>query len=221
MNPTKFHINGVILAGGKGSRMGYQDKPLLALGNKRIIDWILQSATPQVEKLVLNVNRNAELYANLLLPAVADTCSNEGGPLAGIHAAMLWTKANDPDCTHLACFPGDVPWFDANYVRRVIEKMIKEDTQVGWLQTQLQRQPLFSVWDIRQEPALRQALQNNFYSPMKFIQSQPNSLVIMSNTAAGHYLNLNTPEELAQAESLLADGIAPCQNIFSYTSGAN
>jgi len=207
VNRANFRIIGVILAGGKGSRMHYQEKPLLALGNKRVIDWILQSASPQVEKLLLSVNKEPGLYATLHLPIVSDTLNNAGGPLAGIHAAMLWIRANDPDCTHLACFPGDVPWFDSDYVERILQKMCEEHTRVGWLQTNLQCQPLFSVWDMRLESELGEALLKSVYSPMLFIQSQLNSLVTLTNTATGHYLNLNTPDELAHAERLLAAGL--------------
>lgn len=202
MNQADFRINGVILAGGKGSRMNYQDKPLLQLGNKRVIDWILQCAAPQVKKLSLNVNRNAHEYVSLGLPIVTDIDSSDAGPLAGIYAALHWNIASDPSCTHLACFPGDVPWFDPHIVERMQSLMAREGTQIGWLQTNLQRQPLFSVWDLRLAPALGKALQEGVYSPMRFIMSQAHSLLIDTDIAPGHYVNLNTPEDLAAARDL-------------------
>lgn len=205
MKQAKFRINGVILAGGKGARMQYSEKPLLQLGGRRVIDWILQSATPQVEKLVLNVNRMTPEYASLNLPVVPDASSRIGGPLAGIHAAMLWNLANDPLCSHVACFPGDVPWFDSHFVEDLNRLMAQENSSIGWLQTQLQRQPLFSLWDIRLAPVLAEALQAGQYSPMSFIQSQSNSRLLYTAPSYRHYQNLNTPEDLARARALALD----------------
>ncbi len=201
MNPANIHVNGVILAGGKGSRMQFQEKPLLALGNRRVMDWILQSATQQVSQLLINVNKAAERYAEFGLPLISDSFGNDPGPLAGIHAAMLWSLANDPGCTHVACFPGDVPWFDNDYVQRVLGLMIHEHTQIGWLQTQQQYQPLFSVWDLRMERLLAQALERGYYSPMAFTRLHSNSLLVLPETKSGHYLNLNSPEDLVLART--------------------
>jgi len=199
---SKFHINGVILAGGKGTRMHFQEKPLLMVGQKRVIDWILQAASSQVENLVLNINRETEQYVSLGLPMVTDATGVDGGPLAGIYAAMCWNSEVHPESTHLACFPGDVPWFDANYVQRSMQMMAREHTQIGWLQTHLQRQPLFSVWEMTLAPVLKDALCRGVYSPMSFIQSQRNSMVLITDTHQGHYWNLNTPEDLLLAQTM-------------------
>lgn len=202
MNPANIRVNGVILAGGKGSRMQFQEKPLLQLGNRRVIDWILQSAIPQVSQLLINVNKAGEYYAEFGLPLISDAFSNDPGPLAGLHAAMLWSLSNDPGCTHVACFPGDVPWFDHDYVRRVLDLMLHEHTQIGWLQTEQQYQPLFSVWDIRMEKLLALALERGHYSPMAFTRSHSNSLLVLAETKPGYYLNLNSPQDMILARTL-------------------
>lgn len=201
MNPSEFRVNGVILAGGKGSRMQYQEKPLLPLGRRRIIDWILEAGTPQVSQMLINVNKATDRYTEFHLPIVSDAYGQDAGPLAGIHAAMRWSKADDLKCTHIACFPGDVPWFDDDYVQRVLRLMTHEQTLAGWLQTDQQFQPLFSLWDVRLEDELAKALEQGHYSPMAFIQSQPNSLLVLSGTQPGQYLNLNSPEDLARARA--------------------
>lgn len=194
--------------------MQFSEKPLLQLGDRRVIDWILQAARPQVEKLVLNVNRMCTEYASLHLPIAADSEDNAGGPLAGIHAAMLWNLENDPLCTHLACFPGDVPWFELNFVEELRVRLAKENSSIAWLQTHLQRQPLFSLWDMRVEPQLADALRDGQYSPMTFILSQPNSLLLRANTNPHLYMNLNTPEDLASARAMVKDATRS-DDIFS------
>ena len=201
LNPSEFRVNGVILAGGKGSRMLFQEKPLLPLGSRRVIDWILEAANPQVSQMLININKATDRYTEFGLPIIADGHRHDAGPLAGIHAAMLWSKAENRRCTHIACFPGDVPWFDDDYVQRVLRLMTEEHTLAGWLQTDLQFQPLFSLWDIRLEDLLGKALEQGHYSPMAFIRSLPNSLLVLSGTQQGHYLNLNSPEDLVRART--------------------
>jgi molybdopterin-guanine dinucleotide biosynthesis protein A len=204
VKPSEFRINGVILAGGKGSRMQFQEKPLLSLGKRRVIDWILGGATPQVSQMLINVNKATDRYAEFHLPTIADAYGNDAGPLAGIHAAMLWSKSENKRCTHIACFPGDVPWFDDDFVQRLLRLMTLEHTLTGWLQTELQYQPLFSLWDIRLEELLAKALAQNHYSPMAFLRSQPNSLLLLPRTQPWQYLNLNSPEDLGRARAYAA-----------------
>lgn len=202
VNSAQIRINGVILAGGKGSRMNFAQKPLLELGGKRIIDWIIQSASPQVQNLIINVNQPSDSYTSLGLPLVPDDCGSHAGPLAGILTAMSWCRINDPLCTHLACFPGDVPWFDDDFVARLHETISAHCALIGWLQTHLQFQPLFSLWDLRVESSLKKALENGAYSPMAFIRTNASILLCMGETNAGYYLNVNTPEDLEAARIL-------------------
>lgn len=209
MNAAQFRINGVILAGGKGSRMNFREKPLLELSGKRIIDWIIQGAAPQVRNLLVNVNHQSELYSGLTLPIVSDSFGNDAGPLAGILAALAWCRNNDPACTHLACFPGDVPWFDDDFVKRLSDAVSETNSLIGWLQTLSQRQPLFSLWDLRIEPLLADALESGTYSPMAFIRANSNILLCMDQTKPGFYLNLNTPEDLEAARHLALQKFRP------------
>jgi len=63
---------------------------------------------------------------------------------------------------------------------------------------------LFSLWDLRLEQRLSDALQLGLYSPMQFIRSQANVLVPESSVRQGDYLNINTLEDLELASSIAA-----------------
>lgn len=199
-NPPQ-NITGIILAGGKSSRMQFQDKSLLPLGGKPVIAHIIANARPQVGSLLLNVNRHPERYARYELPIVADTCVQDAGPLAGILAGMEYAHLHG-GCDVLACFPGDVPWFPDDIVTRLEDLRSQDASEVCYACTHGQWQPLFSVWSLTLLPALREALANRVFSPMMLIQSLPHSVLVLDKLAPGHFDNLNTPDDLARAEAL-------------------
>lgn len=202
MKSADMRVCGVILAGGRGSRMHYRHKSLMTVGRKPILAWIMETAQAQTARLLINVNRDRELYEPFELPLVSDLAGTDAGPLAGIHAAMHWCRANDSDCTHVACFPGDVPWFDGDLVARLSIAMLQDSSRIGWLQTGGQWQPLFSIWEIGLEERLADALEMGLYSPMQFIRSQPNTLLTLPGPAPGDYLNINTDEDLVLANEI-------------------
>ena len=86
----KSKIAGIILAGGKASRMGFVDKALLPLHGYPIINWIIDKTKHQVDTLALSVNRNQAAYGYLNLPIIADVESASPGPLVGIVSAMKY-----------------------------------------------------------------------------------------------------------------------------------
>lgn len=202
MKPSETRICGVILAGGRGSRLDYQHKPLIQVGHKRIIEWIIESASQQTCRLVINVNRDFTRYEEFDLPLIPDLVSMDSGPLAGIHATMSWARQCEPCCTHIACFPGDVPWFEPDLVQRLLDRMIASDGRVGWLQTGAQWQPLFSLWELSLAERLGEALQMGLYSPLQFIRSQANAMLSVPDIRPGDYLNINTQDDLAIANAI-------------------
>jgi molybdopterin-guanine dinucleotide biosynthesis protein A len=59
----KSKILGVILAGGKGTRMGGEEKGLIKLNNKSLIEYSIERLKPQVNRLVINYNNNLSKYS--------------------------------------------------------------------------------------------------------------------------------------------------------------
>lgn len=81
-------LTGLILAGGAGRRMGGRDKGLVTLDGRALVDWTAERLRPQVGRLWISANRNAEQYAALAEHIVADRLDGFQGPLAGIAAAL-------------------------------------------------------------------------------------------------------------------------------------
>lgn len=110
MNNSDKKISCIILAGGKGKRIGGVDKGLLEYKNKPLIEHMINIIAPQVDDIVISANRNTERYEGYTRKVVSDESEDYLGPLAGISAAL-------PHCNHdwvliVACdtpfLPGDI-----------------------------------------------------------------------------------------------------------------
>ena len=89
-------VVGILLAGGKSSRMGGGDKCLRMVGGRPILSRVIDRLRPQVSDIVINANEDAGRFAAFGLPVVADSISGYAGPLAGVHAGLEWVRANRP-----------------------------------------------------------------------------------------------------------------------------
>jgi len=101
-------VTGVVLAGGRSQRMGGQDKGLVELAGRTMIEHVVAALRPQVGALIINANRNQETYARLGYPVVPDGVGDYFGPLAGMASAMqkAGTRSSSPHpATHPWCQP--------------------------------------------------------------------------------------------------------------------
>ncbi|MEP3561607.1 MAG: molybdenum cofactor guanylyltransferase, partial [Marinobacter sp.] len=107
----------VILAGGQASRMGGGDKGRLMLGDRSLIDRVIERITPQVDAVVLNANGDLSRFDDLNLPVVADSIEDFPGPLAGVLAGMDWAAEQGYDW--LISVAADTPSFPRDLVQRL------------------------------------------------------------------------------------------------------
>ena len=109
-------LTAVILAGGRGTRMGGLEKGLLDWQGRPMIAHLIEQLAPHVDGILLNVNRAHARYATFGLPLIGDAPEFEGmGPLAGLHSALT----NSPsEC--VICVPCDLPSLPPNLVQRLL-----------------------------------------------------------------------------------------------------
>jgi molybdopterin-guanine dinucleotide biosynthesis protein A len=106
MNGKLHPTTGVVLAGGRGTRMQYADKGLLPFAGRPLAARVLDALRPQVARLLISANRNLERYAALGVPVVPDTIPGFQGPLAGMlaglrHAGTDWVLFAPCDALYL------------------------------------------------------------------------------------------------------------------------
>lgn len=99
-------IAAVILAGGRGARMGGADKGLVSYQQRPLIGWVLQAIRPQVSEVLISANRHVDVYARYGCRVLADAMPGFPGPLAGVLAAMdavstRWLLVVPCDAPHL------------------------------------------------------------------------------------------------------------------------
>lgn len=117
---AKSQITGVVLAGGKASRMGGQDKGLMLLNGKPLWQHVADRLLPQVSRIVISANRNLPIYQASGLQVITDTLSDYPGPLAGILSVMQQT----PDEWFLFC-PCDTPFIPEFLAQRLEDKRLQ------------------------------------------------------------------------------------------------
>ncbi|CAH2813286.1 MAG: Molybdenum cofactor guanylyltransferase (EC [Candidatus Burkholderia crenata] len=114
----KLDITGVVLAGGRGSRMGGVDKGLQPLNLEPLALHALRALKSQCDAMLTSANRSLEIYAQLGMPfqakVIVDAFPDFPGPLAGISAALRAAQ------TEFALFvPCDAPFVDPHLAERL------------------------------------------------------------------------------------------------------
>ena len=97
----------LILAGGKASRMGGGDKPLLDVGGSSMLVRVIAALRPEATAVAISANGDPARFAAFGLPVVADGAFEGEGPLAGLLAGLDW--AATLHATALLTVPGDTP----------------------------------------------------------------------------------------------------------------
>lgn len=181
-----------------------RNKPLQLLHGQPLIRHVINRLEGQLP-IVISASHNADRCAEFSLPVIRDVHPGYAGPLAGIYAAMKWYADSNakPAISHLAVFPADVPFFPRTTPMLLAEAFNdSHDTEISWLRTGRQQQPLFSLWSLDVLAGLESALEAGVYSPMRFILERRNYLIQLNEFGAGEFVNVNTPGQLEELATL-------------------
>ncbi len=190
-------ITAVILAGGKARRMGGEDKGLLPLDGRPMIEYVIDTLRPQVGQLLINANRNTERYARYGLPLVRDRVGDYCGPLAGMASAMQ--QAATP---YLLTTPCDAPCLPGNLASELYQAMERENADIAAAHDGQRMQQVFALLRISLLPELLDYLQTGGRKIETWYQQH--RLVLADFSAQPEsFINVNTPRQRAELESLL------------------
>jgi len=112
--PLAMEITGLLLAGGRGSRMGGLDKGLQPLAGRPLVEHVLERLRPQVGPLLISANRHLEHYARYGCPVLPDGDDQFAGPLAGLLAGLRHCESD-----WLLCVPCDAPRLPLDLAERL------------------------------------------------------------------------------------------------------
>jgi molybdopterin-guanine dinucleotide biosynthesis protein A len=133
-------VTGLILAGGRGSRMGGVDKGLQAFRGRRLVDHVYERIAPQVGGIIINANQNHDDYRSFGVRVVSDAIGGFAGPLAGLHAGLSISKR-----PFLASVPCDSPFLPADLVERLYKRIDETGAELAVAKTGDQPHPVFSL----------------------------------------------------------------------------
>lgn len=188
-------ISWVILAGGKATRMGGQDKGLITLNGRPLIEHVHTILSAQTHDLLINANRNIEAYHEYA-PVVGDEFQDFPGPLGGIHAGL-----KHANCDWVGFVPCDSPCISSDLVAR-FQNAIQADSDILVAHDGDHLQPVFTLFHKRVLPKLEAFLKRGDRKIILLYQECVTHRVDFSD-AAQCFINLNTPEELEQFGTVL------------------
>jgi molybdopterin-guanine dinucleotide biosynthesis protein A len=197
-------IGGVLLAGGQSQRMGGGDKSLRLLAGKPILAHVIERARPQVDALALNANGDAQRFARFGVPVVPDSVAGFAGPLAGVLAGLDWAAANLPEAELLASFATDAPFLPRDLVRRLAVALEEGGFDLACAQSNGQNHPVFGLWPVSLRDDLRKALEGGLRKVDLWTARFKLVEVEFLAEPVDPFFNANRPEDLAEAERLVA-----------------
>ncbi len=194
--------HGVILAGGRATRMGGGDKGRLMVGGVPLIQRVIARLGPQVDALALNANGDAARWADLSLPVLADASDDRPGPLAGVLAGLDW--AADLGCPHIVTAAADTPFLPPDLVPRLLAAAGPSGLALAATQEDGRTwpQPTFGLWPTSLRDDLRQAIADGTRKMLHWTDRHGAGLAVFETAPFDPFFNINTPEDLARAEAM-------------------
>jgi molybdopterin-guanine dinucleotide biosynthesis protein A len=191
-------ITGLILAGGRGSRMGNVDKGLQMFRGAPMAMHVMLRLAPQVGPLLINANQNIGPYEGFGVPVWPDQIPDFAGPLAGLQTGLAHCET-----PYLVTAPCDSPFLPTDLVARLYAELVEWEAELAVAVTgegaERRTQPVFCLMKSSLLPHLTAFLQDGgrkidaWYASLNMVE------VHFPDEAA--FRNINTVEELRQFET--------------------
>jgi len=190
---TQQDITGLILAGGRGMRMGGVDKGLQTLQGKPMIMHVMQRLQPQVDRIMINANQNLDRYRDFSFPVWSDEKNDYAGPLAGMQAGLIHCET-----AYMLTVPCDTPMLPTDLVTQLATALEQSTADIAVANTKqhdrIQRQPVFCLMKKTVLTDLTAALKRGVRKVDLWLAEKNVVDVVFDDETA--FANINTLEEL-------------------------
>ena len=191
-------ITGLILAGGRSSRMAQagqaRDKALIQFKGRRLIDHVFDKLAPQVGGVMINANQNHAQFKSFNVRVLSDAIGDFAGPLAGLHAGLFASKR-----PFLITVPCDSPFFPDDLVSRMFDALESTGSAVAIAMSGDQPHPVFALVRRSVLDHLSDFLKQGGRKIDAWYDSLTSVQVDFNDDAL--FGNINTPQELAAFEN--------------------
>lgn len=181
-------ITGVVLAGGKATRMGGVDKGLQPLNGQPLWRYVTDALQPQVTNLAISANRNLQSWQATGYPIYTDSLSDFPGPLAGMLSVM-----QQIECPWFVFCPCDTPFIPPFLVERLMQQ--KQASPVVWAHDGERDHPAIALIHRRLIPQLEAYLAAGERRVMVFMRQAGGHSVDFSDVKSA-FINVNTLADL-------------------------
>lgn len=206
---------GVILAGGRATRMGGGDKGLLPLGRGTVLSHVIARIAPQVRALAINANGDPARFAAFGLPVLPDPIPGHQGPLAGVLAGLDW--AADQQADSIVTVAADTPFFPCDLVPRLLLAAEGGPASLAIATTPptaddpeksvrggMVHHATFGLWPVALREDLRRDLHNGQRKTILWAEQHGSQQAVFPPDKVS-FFNINTPEDLICAQACPSD----------------
>lgn len=187
MNQSR-EIIGVVLAGGRATRMGGEDKGLQLLKDKPLWQHVADTLAAQVSAMALSANRHIDIYQRSGYPVYQDNLTGYPGPLAGMLSVMQQSQGE----WFLFC-PCDTPYIPACLAERLVQQ--RGSSSVVWVHDGERDHPTIALMHRSLIPDLQHYLATGERRVMMFMRQAGGHTVDFSDLKPA-FVNVNTTEDL-------------------------
>jgi molybdopterin-guanine dinucleotide biosynthesis protein A len=185
--------------------MGGGDKGLRPLAGGTLLSSVIDRLGPQTGGLALNANGDPARFAAFGLPVLADAAPDFPGPLAGVLAGLDWAAERGAEAIVTAA--ADTPFFPVDLVDRLMLAARDEGAALALAATpdadgRPERHPTFGLWPVALREDLRAALAGGLRKIVAWTDAHGCATALFDARPFDPFFNVNTPEDLAEAERL-------------------
>ena len=196
---------GILLAGGRATRMGGGDKSLVRIGGKPLLAHVLERLEPQCSTLILNANGEAGRFAAFGLPVFADDVPDFAGPLAGILAGLDFIAAHYPETVWAISAATDTPFLPIDLVARLHVARRLAGTPLAYARSGAFAHSVIALWPVALRRDLRHALVvEDIRKVDQYMSHHAAAYADWGTEPFDPFFNVNTPDDIAEAERIWA-----------------
>lgn len=179
--------------------MGGNDKGLVQVAGRPMVEHVLEALRPQVDRVIINANRSHDIYRRYDVPVIADALPGFQGPLAGMATAL-----RAADTPLLVTVPCDSPFVPECLVARLHAALTAAGAELATAHDGTRMQPVFALLRVELAAALESFLAGGGRKIDQWFARHRTVSADFSDQP-DTFLNVNTPDEVARIESRLRE----------------
>ena len=195
------NILGVVLAGGKSLRFG-QDKSQVKLGDRILIDYILNEIIDQFNEILVIANKQIT-FMNSKKISIINDYQKDLGPLGGVLTAMKWIQNNKKTYNWISTFPTDTPFFTKKELIKFYKNINYTESKLFFMKSRNTRHNIFGLWSIDLINSLEKDLLNNEKKVETWANKKGVRTIEIDFNDKDPFFNINTIEDYEKAKEMI------------------